>query len=32
MVRQLPVPEEAQEAIFEGNARRLFALDGARAL
>jgi aminocarboxymuconate-semialdehyde decarboxylase len=31
MVRQLPVPEEAQEAIFEGNARRLFALDGARA-
>jgi predicted TIM-barrel fold metal-dependent hydrolase len=31
MVRQLPVEEEAQDAILEGNARRLFALDGARA-
>jgi predicted TIM-barrel fold metal-dependent hydrolase len=29
MIRQLPVPEEAQDAILEGNARRLFALDGA---
>ena len=29
MVRQLPVPEEAQDAILGGNARRLFALDGA---
>jgi predicted TIM-barrel fold metal-dependent hydrolase len=31
MVRQLPVPEEAHDAILGGNARRLFALDGARA-
>jgi predicted TIM-barrel fold metal-dependent hydrolase len=29
MVRDLPIPEEAQAGIFEDNARRLFALDGA---
>ena len=29
MVRDLPIPEEAQDGILEGNARRLFALDGA---
>ena len=28
MVRDLPIPEEAQDGILEGNARRLFALDG----
>jgi aminocarboxymuconate-semialdehyde decarboxylase len=31
MVRELPVAQDAQDAILEGNARRLFALDGARA-
>jgi aminocarboxymuconate-semialdehyde decarboxylase len=29
MIRELPIPEEAQDGILEGNARQLFALDGA---
>lgn len=29
MVKDLPVTEQAQDAILEGNARRLFGLDGA---
>jgi predicted TIM-barrel fold metal-dependent hydrolase len=31
MVRDLPISRESQEGILEGNARRLFALDGATA-
>jgi predicted TIM-barrel fold metal-dependent hydrolase len=30
-IRDLPVPEQAQNGILEGNARKLFALDGAAA-
>ena len=31
LVRELPVSEDAQQQILEGNAKRLFGLDGAAA-